>query len=738
MKTFLLKFILMIAAVLCTAEVMAQVPQGFNFQAVARNADGDLIKESALGVRISILKGSETGTAVYTETQKPKTNAAGSFQLVIGEGTTENDFSAIDWSSDNYFVKLEIDPAGGTEYETLGTTRLLSVPYALLAHDVVNKGTEVEGIKLPLELKGKSGHISVSIGTFGINEDFGYMQLSDKEGNSRVRMSVSHDSTGTTTAGFLGLDHSNGTNSRLYPHSLYFDYAGNQTNSPLGWFGTLGSASGFSQLLNFDPITNEYKGGILTGFWPGHAALLMENGNEIPGVWLANDDGGGKLVLYSPDGGENIQMGGKSWENSSLPFMYFRGTANTEGEPLDLLWMEAQKWEDGTELGSITLRGTDGSEFTINSHGIADDGEAVTNGNFQNVSIRNEHDKELIALYASNDPNGNDPGGWAGELFLWGNDSPNIQMGGEMWANTNLPHITLFGNKPNGDGWYYSHLNLVVEEDGEDQFGSFMLNANDDVPNFRLSAKSWLNAELPIFEMYGSQANPEGGYFNHITMEVHEDGSQQWAGMALKGNAGKTNIELGAKNWEDPNEGAGRPYMGFQGNSSEDNRIFVEVIDDGTNEYGNISLSSTDGANLTINAHGIDGNLHVEGDITHTGTITQTSDRSLKENIEELENALNTVMQLNPTTYNFKGEGEYNGLKLATGQHFGLIAQEVEEILPDLVKTNTHTYSENGVSKTMDYKSMNYTELIPLLIKAVQEQQQEIEQLKAELENIKQ
>src|SRR5690606_29432341 len=122
----------------------------------------------------------------------------------------------------------------------------------------------------------------------------------------------------------------------------------------------------------------------------------------------------------SPDGGENIQMGGKSWEDSNLPFLYFRGNKNAEGQQQDLLWMEAQKWEDGTELGSITLRGTDGSEFTINSHGITDDGEAVTHGNFQNISITNEH-KEMLTLHSSNDPNGNDPGGWAGELFLWGN-----------------------------------------------------------------------------------------------------------------------------------------------------------------------------------------------------------------------------------------------------------------------------------------------------------------------------
>ncbi|MEX0722754.1 MAG: tail fiber domain-containing protein, partial [Gracilimonas sp.] len=146
----------------------------------------------------------------------------------------------------------------------------------------------------------------------------------------------------------------------------------------------------------------------------------------------------------------------------------------------------------------------------------------------------------------------------------------------------------------------------------------------------------------------------------------------------------------------------------------------------------------------------VNGTLTVNGDINHTGSITETSDRNLKENIQPLQNGLSTVMKLNPTTYNFRGNGEYNGLKLSTGLKYGLIAQEVEEVLPSLVKNNIHTYSEatysgsgpdvtaeKEVKKTMEYKSMNYTELVPVLIKAVQEQQEVIEQLQKEVEALK-
>ena len=146
----------------------------------------------------------------------------------------------------------------------------------------------------------------------------------------------------------------------------------------------------------------------------------------------------------------------------------------------------------------------------------------------------------------------------------------------------------------------------------------------------------------------------------------------------------------------------------------------------------------------------LNGTVNVNGDLNYTGSLTNTSDRNLKENIQPLENGLETIMKLNPTTYNFRGNGRYKGLSLSTGLHYGLIAQEVEEVLPALVKDNVHTYTEESaagqgpntgsgddVVKTMEYKTMNYTELIPVLIKAVQEQQAEIERLTKELEALK-
>ena len=120
-------FIFMIA-VLLTASVFAQSPQKMSYQAVIRNASNQLVTNQTVGMRISILQGSASGTVVYTEAQTPTTNANGLVSIEIGGG---EGFNAIDWSAGPYFIKTETDPTGGVSYTITGTSQLLSVPYAL-------------------------------------------------------------------------------------------------------------------------------------------------------------------------------------------------------------------------------------------------------------------------------------------------------------------------------------------------------------------------------------------------------------------------------------------------------------------------------------------------------------------------------------------------------------------------------------------------------------------------------
>jgi hypothetical protein len=504
MKNLFYKLIFSILAVLFTAEVMAQVPQGFNFQAVARNADGDLIANSELGVRVSVLQGSETGTAVYTETQTPTTSAVGSFQIVIGEGTSEDDFSSINWSSDNFYVKLEIDPAGGTSYEELGTTRLLSVPYALLAQNVV-----------------------------GIDDEY----------------------------------------------------------------------TDFIEINTDDPALQD-------------SLTIIRNGSELETEFAY----GVNVIGFST--GRNRPLLGQIRETAENAASQYAvsGTSNGPGS--------------GTHIGML------GSAFNADAAG-----GGTRYGVYGQAASKSKYNYGVHG-YATGTGNGD-----AGTGIGVGS----INFG-------------VFGSA-SGNGWNNSGL----EGQATGSSGEW---------NFGVHGLSFAGSGTTV-ENHGVAGRASGPGINYGVYGAAWDGVENYAGY-------------------------------FDG----------ETVVNGT---------------LTVN-----------GDINYTGSSTQTSDRNLKENIMPLQNGLSTIMKLNPTTYNFRGNGEYKGLKLSSGLHYGLIAQEVEEVLPSLVKNKRHTYSEvqseghgpdatteSEIKKTMEFKTMNYTELIPVLIKGMQEQQAEIERLKKEIEELR-
>lgn len=506
------------------------VPQGFNFQAVARGTDGAPLVNQALGVQVQVIKTAEDGAVVYTETHAITTNALGVIQIVIGEGTAAEgqSFSAVNWGDDNYFVKLAVDPAGGTTYEDLGTTRLLSVPYALVAGNVSGGGESA-----PVTLYNLDSAVRDT--SFIVN------------------------AVGPTTFPAMRINSSTDGSTRAL------------------------TATANSTVENASTIISTFSSA------PG-----LGTGTHIGALGSAiNDNGtiGRRYGLYgqaSSQGRENIGL-------FSIGF----GLGDGEVVP------------EGTEVeGNV-------GGFNVGAVGFA---QGNLNGN---IGVRGR---------------------------VYGTQGGRLNTGVQGFAETNsaAPNI------------------------GVDAFAF-----NSQIQNI--------------------------GYRGNVN----------------SGGAINTGMRLFV-------------YNGTENTGAEINA-------------GDIGLV----VNAPIAAN-LNGTVNVNGDLNYTGALTNTSDRNLKENIQPLQNGISTIMKLNPTTYNFRGNGEYNGLKLATGLHYGLIAQEVEEVLPSLVKDNVHTYTEKvsegsgpdatvetEVKKTMDYKSMSYTELIPVLIKAVQEQQTEIEKLKKELEALK-
>jgi len=179
------------------------------------------------------------------------------------------------------------------------------------------------------------------------------------------------------------------------------------------------------------------------------------------------------------------------------------------------------------------------------------------------------------------------------------------------------------------------------------------------------------------------------------------------------------------------------------------------VFASSSNSYGvNASSSSSHGVHaFSSNINGIyaeTGNNDVAwagffvGDVFSSTGVYASSDKKLKQNIADFTSAMSIINQLHPKEYEFRHDGNFQLMNLPKGKHFGLIAQDVEQVLPNLVKEAkfnsdeasggklTSAKAQSGAVKgeEIDYKTLNYTELIPILVRAIQELQQQVDELK--------
>jgi len=148
------KFIYLLGITLFFSLAAQAQNDGISFQGLARNAAGEVMVSKKISLRLSILLGSESGAVAYTETRQTTTNPQGIFSVVLGDNTAltkSTNFSTIDWSTAQKFIKVEMDPNAGTNFTAMGTTKLQAVPLAYYAFGV--DAENVDGI-LPLSSGG--------------------------------------------------------------------------------------------------------------------------------------------------------------------------------------------------------------------------------------------------------------------------------------------------------------------------------------------------------------------------------------------------------------------------------------------------------------------------------------------------------------------------------------------------------------------------------------------------------
>ncbi|MEI7802864.1 MAG: tail fiber domain-containing protein, partial [Bacteroidota bacterium] len=181
--------------------------------------------------------------------------------------------------------------------------------------------------------------------------------------------------------------------------------------------------------------------------------------------------------------------------------------------------------------------------------------------------------------------------------------------------------------------------------------------------------------------------------------------------------------------------------------------IYGNAAGSGANSYYGVYGYGSGSAGADYGIYGVQGAGandwagYFSGNVGYTGMLLSTSDIKLKQNVQNFSGALQQVMQLQPKTYEYKHDGDYAHMNLPQGEQVGLIAQDLEKIIPSLVQPATFSYvvkddSKDGepgavTTSQIDYKGVNYIGLIPVLIGAIQDQQKEIDELKLQLQKVK-
>ena len=261
----------LILTVFISATLFSQTPEKMSYQAVIRNNSDQLVINHAIGMRISILQGSSSGTVVYTETQTPTTNANGLVSIEIGGGAG---FNAINWASDIYFIKTETDPTGGTTYTITGTSQLLSVPYALHAKTVASY-PETDPIVKAINGIVKSNGTTISAATTGTDY-------------------LTPTGSATLLTGFPLLNQNTSGSSASFTGSLVGDVSGTQGATVVGNSAVIGKVlTGYTsgagtvaatdnilqaiQKLNGNDATNAILTGMVTSV--GNTTTVVTNAN---------------------------------------------------------------------------------------------------------------------------------------------------------------------------------------------------------------------------------------------------------------------------------------------------------------------------------------------------------------------------------------------------------------------------------------------------------------------------
>jgi len=428
-------------------------------------------------------------------------------------------------------------------------------------------------------------------------------------------------------------------------------------------------------------------------------SLVLNGANDSTKVILGSISGGygGFLGLYDSlrNLGAQLRVTNKgrgnlyTYNENNQNVGWFGGTAN-DGFAQIIAYDATENVSGAALIGSFVdgiypeyyLEGTAQSNFGLARLKVSQLGNSTEETAALEINRSNGGGQALLTI--NQDDGGSDPSGSAAGLDLFGDSSPNFQLGSASWEDHDLANMSLYGAIPDGGGWYFSAANFNVSKTpGGQEYGFISLNNN----------------------IVGTSTET-----TILTGNFNETGA---GGIEVRDSLGATTITLDGNNSNISSNRAsdgGSAINLFQNaenggisiqNATNNNTLFYEA---GTNVF---ELKINDTTSISL-----DGNT---GAAIFDGSVTQASDKRLKKEIQPLENALKNTLQLRGTSYYWKDKHK------SSKKQIGVIAQELEEIYPELVHTN-----DQG------FKSVNYSQLTAVLIEAIKQLNGKVESLEKE------
>ena len=747
-------FFLPFAFCLLSSSLLAQPPHSFNYQAVARDNNGGVLKNTPLDVRLTLLQGSGDGTAVWTETHSVTTNAFGLFSVVAGSITPLE----TDWSAGPYFLKTETDLHDGNGWKTMGTVQILSVPYAIRAESVNDlKQLKIQGSDLAsdsalFEVKRKDGQTVFAV----------Y--------NEGVRVYVDDTPAKGPRGGFAigGFDAAKGlTNEymRVTPDSVRI-YLNNAPKGPRGGFAIGGFDAAKGAVQEYLRVThdstriyiNSRTKGPRGGFAIGGFDVLKKGTNpqyfnvsaqdkvdvinpSQPGIfWYPGKEAflAGRVLIESPDSvGTNSMATGyesKSIGNYSQAFGY---SARAKGDNSTAIGNNANaEGNESYAFGNFAATGNTGSyaigsgakatglrSFAVGSVGV-DSADILTSptqatGDYSyafgmgsvasgkgafaigtqniasgNYSLALGYDSRATAFYATAMGYKTNALWEASTALGWrtvANGSGATALGSYSRAGANA---TAMGFRAVATGYASTAIGYRTE-------------ANNDY-SVALCGNTRADGLFSIAMGYGSAATGD-----YSTAMGTARSSGRWTTATGRGTIARSFCSFAAGAYNDTSSTSSTTSwvdsdpLFIVGNGTWDNRHNAMTIKkDG-------SVYFPDVYSVTVSPLYRDLYIDFSGKIGYL-----SSSRRYKKEIRPMED-IDWLYRLKPV--NFRYKADHSGMK-----QYGLIAEDVEKVNPLFV-----SYNEQGRPETVQY-----SRLITPMLKALQEQRKTIEALQKKIDKL--